>query len=152
MEAERKEPCQKAKAASVPCFPVSTDLYGPVFSVRDSLRNLGASAGQSPNRPPTTSELTPFRPGPQTPIVPLASFDPVCAVKSALKAVKGRNDVYYLYRVRDPQGERVALYDRRLDPGAYQGELELLGRFEGECEAIAAYRALDRELKRKNHP
>lgn len=152
MERQRKEPCAKARAEGVPCFPVSTDIYGPIFSVRDSLRDLGAKNGPGPNRPPTTSELTPFRPGSATPSVPLASFDPGCVVKSALKALKGKNDVYYLYRVRGPQGERVALYDHQLDPAGYQGDLEFLGRFEGECEALAAYRVLDRELQKKKKP
>jgi hypothetical protein len=151
MERERKEPCAKARQEGVPCFPVSTDIYGPIFSVRDSLRDLG-SKGPIPNRPPTTKEMTPFRPGSQTPIVPMVSFDPGCVVKSAVKALKGKNDVYYLYRLRDAQGERAALYDHKLDPAGYQGDLEFLGKFEGECEALAAYRALDRDLQKKKKP
>ena len=60
--------------------------------------------------------------------------------KGILKSLKGKNDTYYLYRVRDIHGERVALYDRRLEPANFQGELAFLGKFDGECDAIAAYR------------
>jgi hypothetical protein len=151
MEQQRKQPCAQAWAEGVPCFPVSTDLYGPVFSVRDSLRDLGAKDGASPNRPPTIREMSPFRPGSQTPSVPMASFDPGCVAKSALKALKGRNDVYYLYRVRDAQGERIVLHDYRLAPASIQGDFELLGKFEGECEALAAYRRDARLSKAKVH-
>lgn len=148
MERERKqEPCAKARSEGVPCFPVTTDLVGPVFSVRKSLEELGTKGGPSPNRPPTTSEMAPFRPGSRTPIVPLASFDAVCAVKAAVKALKGKNHVYYLYRVGDPRGAHAALYDHKLDPAGYQGDVEFLGRLDGECEALTAYRALDRELQ-----
>ncbi len=74
----------------------------------------------------------------------LGSFDPTCVGKSVLKSLKGKNDTYYLYRLRDVAGERVALYDRRLDSATFQGALELLGRFDGECKALAAYRREDR--------
>jgi len=38
----------------------------------------------------------------------------------------------------------VALYDRRLDAAGFQGEAEFLGKFEGECEAMAALRHEER--------
>jgi hypothetical protein len=63
--------------------------------------------------------------------------------KGILKSLKGRNDTYYLYRIRDTQGERVALYDRKLVAETFQGELAFLGRFDGECAALAAYRHED---------
>ena len=31
----------------------------------------------------------------------LGTFDPTCVGKSVLKKLKGKNDAYYLYRVRD---------------------------------------------------
>ena len=133
IDAERREPCQKAIDAGVPCFPTTTESQGPVVSVRDSLRSLGTkgdgAAGPLPGMPPRVSGV---------------SVDPVCLAKSLVKAAKGRNDLYYLYRVRDAQGERVILQDRRLEAATYQGALELLGEFRGECEALAAFRHEER--------
>jgi hypothetical protein len=68
------------------------------------------------------------------------TIDPVCVGKSVLKRVRGRNDTYYLYRVRDIHGERVILVDHRMDAKRFQGEIAFLGKFDGECEAQAAYR------------
>lgn len=133
IDAERQEPCQKAIDAGVPCFPITTESRGPVVSVRDSLRNLGTrgagAAGALPGMPPKVYGVT---------------VDPGCLAKSLGKALKGKNDVYYLYRVRDAQGERVILQDRRLEAATYQGALELLGEFRGECEALAAFRHEER--------
>lgn len=133
IDAERKEPCRKAIDAGVPCFPTTTETHGPVVSVRDSLRNLGIRGGGGANGLPG-----------MPPKVNGVGFDPVCVAKSLVKAAKGKNDVYYLYRVRDIQGERVILQDRRLDAANYQGALELLGEFHGECEALAAFRHEER--------
>jgi hypothetical protein len=127
LEEERKAPCRKV-AEGVPCFPVSIEVSRPAdsISVRDSLRDLGPP-GKPSSRP--ASGFT---------------FDPGCVGKSLLKRLKGKNDTYYLYRVRDVQGERVALYDHRLEAATFQGALEFLGQFDGECEALAAYRREDR--------
>ena len=89
---------------------------------------------------PTVTEMGPYRPGPPTRVSPHVTFDPGCVGKSVLKALKGKNDTYYLYRIRDTHGERVSLYDRKLEPKTFQGDLELIGRFTGECDALAAYR------------
>jgi hypothetical protein len=138
MESQREDPCKKAGAEGRPCFPVSTTA-GPVYSVRDSLAEaLGKGGGRAPAGAPTVSEMSRYRPGSQTPIVGI-TFDPGCMAKSALKSLKGKNDVYYLYRLRDVHGERVALYDWKIDPSAFQGEVAFLGRFVGECDALAAY-------------
>ena len=143
LEAKRTSPCVEATQQGRPCFPASTGLPGPTASVRESLGLLGPKDAWSPDRPPTVAEMGPFRPGPPRAQIPNAvsvSFDPGCAAKAALKKIKGKNDTYYLYRVRDPHGERVALYDHRLDAATFQGDLEFLGQFEGECAAIAALR------------
>ncbi len=145
LEEEGKEACRRAVEAGVPCFPVSTEATKPESSVRDSLRDLGPASKPGPYRPPTLHELKEYRPGPAGEVVPLVKFDPGCVGKSVLKRLKGKNDTYYLYRVRDAHGERVALYDRRLDAAPFQGALEFLGRFDGECEALAAYRREDRK-------
>src|SRR5258706_13812769 len=94
----------------------------------------------APGGAPTVAEMAPYRPGPKIPPGSGLSFDPGCLVKGLMKSLKGKNDTYYLYRVRDTHGERVALYDRRLDAENFQGELAFLGKFEGECDALAAFR------------
>ena len=81
--------------------------------------------------------MRPYRPGSTTPTAGV-TVDPVCIGKSALKRLRGKNDVYYLYRVRDVHGERVVLYDHRLDASRFQGDIAFLGQFDGECEAQAA--------------
>ena len=72
--------------------------------------------------------MGPYRPGLEATPLNLFSFDPGCVAKGILKSLKGKNDTYYLYRVRDIQGERVALYDRRLEAENFQGELAFLGQ------------------------
>lgn len=139
IEEERKDPCLKAARENVPCFPVKTEERGFDASVRESLGILGPVEKPSRDRPPTRDELGPYRPGSTTPTVGV-TVDPVCIGKSALKRLKGKNDVYYLYRVRDAHGERVVLYDHRLDASRFQGDIAFLGRFDGDCEAQAAYR------------
>jgi hypothetical protein len=139
LERERQEPCLKAARLNVPCFPVKAEKKAFDASVRESLGIPLPAGQQSPDRPPTREEMADHRP---TPTKPLASvtIDPVCAAKAALKRLRGRNDVYYLYRVRDVHGERVVLYDHRLDASRFQGDIAFLGKFDGECEAQAAYR------------
>ena len=139
-----REPCQKPIKLGVPCFPVEIHAEGPTVSVRDSLWNLGPNGKPSEHRPPTTQEMQVARPGPKSVPVPLVSFDPICAGKHALKTVKGKDDTYYLYRLRDAGGEHVVLRDQKLDAKAYQGSAEFLGQFEGECAAIAAFRHEER--------
>jgi hypothetical protein len=148
LEEERKNPCLKAARENIPCFPVKTEEKGFDASVRESLGILGPADKPSPDRPPTREEMRQYRPGSTTPTVGV-TVDPVCVGKSALKKLKGRNDVYYLYRVRDVHGERVVLYDHRLDASRFQGDIAFLGRFDGECEAEAAYR---REQRRTTPP
>ena len=146
MEDDRENPCRKAAEQGRPCFPVSTTVRGPEYSVRDSLAVLGPRDSPAPGTPPTAAEMAPYRPGSKALPIPLVKFDPGCVAKAVLKSLKGKNDVYFLYRLRDTQGERIALYDRRLEAATFQGELEFLGEFHGECDALSAYR--HEELKR----
>jgi hypothetical protein len=140
---ETREPCKKPINLGVPCFPVEIHAEGPTVSVRDSLWDLGGRAAPSKHSAPTLAEMAPMRPGSQTPTIGV-SFDPVCAAKAALKAVKGRNNTYFLYRLHDTSGERVVMRDAKLDTTTYQGAAEFLGEYHGECEAIAAFRHEDR--------
>jgi hypothetical protein len=151
LEEERKDPCLKAARENVPCFPVKTEEKGFDASVRESLGILGPAEKPSPDRPPTRDEMGPYRPGSTTPTVGV-TVDPVCIGKSALKKLRGKNDAYYLYRVRDVHGERVVLYDHRLDASRFQGDIAFLGRFDGECEAQAAYRREQRRTTPEASP
>jgi len=148
LEQEREDPCRKTAAEGKPCFPVSTSVRGPQASVRESLGVLLPDTAPSPDRPPTKDGLAPYRPGPVGTVIPLLKFDPGCVGKSVLKKLKGRNDTYYLYRLRDVHGVRVALYDRRVDATTFQGDLEFLGKFDGECDALAAYRREQLKLEK----
>ena len=141
MEDAREDPCRKAAAEGRPCFPVETRIKGEEYSVRRSLGLPDAQKDKpAAGTPPTLTEMGPYRPGLKAIPINGFSFDPGCMAKGILKSLKGKNDTYYLYRVRDIQGERVALYDRRLTAENFQGELAFLGKFDGECDALAAYR------------
>jgi hypothetical protein len=149
LEAERKDPCLKARREGVPCFPSQTETRGPTASVREGLGLPDRSDKKpSPDRPPTVEEMGPYRPTPTKPAVSV-TIDPGCVGKSILKGLRGKNDTYYLYRLRDVNGERVVLYDHRIDPLRFQGEVEFLGKFDGECDALAAY---ERERRRSPSP
>ena len=138
LEAERRDPCLKARREDVPCFPVQTETQGPTASVRESLGLPPPTKKPSPDRPPTREEMDPYRVHPPKPAASV-SFDPVCVGKSILKGIRGKNDTYHLYRIRDVNGERVVLYDHRIDALRFQGEVAYLGQFDGECDALAAY-------------
>ena len=150
MEAERKDPCLGAREEGVPCFPVETSREGPRASVREGLGLPDPAPGkEAPGRPPTRDELGPYREATSPPPLVSVTFDPGCVGKSIWKGLRGKNDTYYLYRVRDVHGARVVLYDHRIDAARFQGEVELLGEFKGECEAIAAY---ERERRKATAP
>jgi len=72
------------------------------------------------------------------------SFDPVCTARNLVRKLSGSNTTFYLYRMRDERGERPLLTDRELDPKAYAANAdvryEYLGKFDGECAAVAAWR------------
>jgi hypothetical protein len=140
LEAERKDPCLKAARENVPCFPVKAEKKRLDASVRQSLGIPLPEDQPSPDRPPTREEMDAHRTAPMSKPAVSVTVDPVCIAKSALKRIRGKNDAYYLYRVRDVHGERVVLFDHRLDASRFQGDIAFLGKFDGECEAQAAYR------------
>jgi hypothetical protein len=149
LEAERKDPCIKAARENVPCFPVKTEERGFDASVR---QGLGLPDDKplkpTPGGAPTVGETRDYRPHPGESAASV-TIDPVCVGKSALKRLRGRNDTFYLYRIRDVHGERVALFDHKLDAKTVQGDVAFLGKFEGDCAAQAAYR---REQRRTPPP
>jgi len=140
LEAERKDPCLKAAREKVPCFPARTERRRYDSSVRQSLGIPDPAPGKPGPGPPTRDEMDEHRTAPPAKPAVSVTIDPVCVGKSALKKLRGRNDTYFLYRVRDVHGERVILVDRRMDASRFQGDIAFLGEFNGECEAQAAYR------------
>ena len=152
LEEEQKNPCLKAARENVPCFPVKSEKKGFDASVRESLGILGPAEKPSPDRAPTRAEMDAQRTAPPTKPAVSVTVDPVCVGRSALKKLRGRNDAYYLYRLRDVRGERVVLFDHRLDAARYQGDIAFLGRFDGECEAQAAYRREQRRTPEGSAP
>lgn len=140
LEAERKDPCLKAKRENVPCFPARTERKGYDASVRQSLGLPDPEPGKPGPGPPTRDEMYDHRTAPPAKPAVSVTIDPVCVGKSALKKLRGRNDTYFLYRVRDVHGERVILVDRRMDASRFQGDIAFLGQYDGECEAQAAFR------------
>jgi hypothetical protein len=144
MQKEWQAPCEQALALGLPCFPVWVEAEPPKPSTPESLRDSKAATAPVPGGAPTVEEMREYRSGGL--VRPMATFystDPICTGKSVLKKLKGKNDTYYLYRVTDRSGERMALYDHLLNPASYLSvpdvTFEFLGKFEGECEAVAAY-------------
>lgn len=134
LEGTREDPCATAREAGLPCFPTSVDVRSR-YSVADDVRSWRFDGGPAPN---AKIGIT---------------FDPVCAVKGLVKAVKGRNDTYYLYRMWDRVGPQVVLRETPINPETWlahpEVRYELLGEIRGECEALQAYRReLRRELRR----
>jgi hypothetical protein len=151
MQRERSEACRRAAEMGVPCFPVSAEVVRePEYSVAESLKNLRFDGSPAASRPPTHRELLASQPG--AILSSAGGGDPVCAAKAIVKGVKGRGDVYYLFRVTDRTGVRPILTDRPLDPAVFKGvaelRYELVEKIKGECKAIAAYRRAERESLR----
>lgn len=140
---ESEPPCKEADHQGVPCFPARVEAAGTRYSVADSLRRI-ESRGPRPPGPPTVPEMQPHGQSPRGATATLIQGDPVCAARSLLKALKRRNDTYYVYRVSDPLGSRAAMYEKPIDPETYATapgvSYDLVGKFKGECEALRAYR------------
>ena len=149
VEAERKDPCLKAARENVPCFPVKTEEKRFDASVRESL-----GLPDPPDKPtPGSSAHAGGDEGLATGIDHAhGRCDRRSRSASASRCSRScgaKNDTYYLYRVRDVHGERVLLYDHKLDASRFQGDIAFLGKFDGECEALVAYR---REQRRAPSP
>jgi hypothetical protein len=140
------DPCFREAEEGIPCFPASVEARERVHSVAEALRNWKPDGSPEPGRGITTT--------PWGSAVAGVGFDPVCASKSALKALRGRNDTYYLYRVWDATGERAVLREKPLETGAYTMSLlgyELIDEIKGECQAMKAFsRARRQALERRS--
>lgn len=138
---EHGEPCPATLDPSVPCFPTRVDVAAAdrVESPLEALQRETFSGKPEPRRTANGSAVGGI------------SFDPVCAVRSLVKRVRGRNDRYYLYRVWSGSSEQVVLRDTPLEPKDRLERAglryELAGEFHGECEAVAAWRKANREAE-----
>ena len=141
--AEKSEPCLPAQDQGLPCFPTTIEKPKPEDSVAESFRRF-KDDGNYPRL-----VLSPQG----TPIVGVG-FDPFCAAKSLGKAIRGKNDTYYLYRVWTREGERAILRDRMFLPGSFMAvpdmQYEFVAKIDGECEAVAAWRQAWREALDRN--
>jgi hypothetical protein len=156
IEARRRASCREADAKGVPCFPISAESReerrARLNRALGRLRKENADVGRGHPGPDPLGLPIP-RPSPSLAQV---SFDPVCAVKSLLKSAQGRNQHYFLYRVKGVMGESIALRETRLEPAGGRSraplEFTLLGEYDGECEALAAHAKALRELFAEQHP
>ena len=145
---EHEEPCERSAREGVPCFPVSVEVKGERFSVAEDLRRFRTDGRPAPGAP-TNAEVHSRLSG-GLPLAPGGvGGDPVCAVKSLVRSLKGGSNTFYLYRLRSSRGEHPLLTDRRLDPQALLATpgvtYEYLGTYSGPCEAVAAWRKTLRE-------
>ena len=135
-------PCDEAKRQGVPCFPVAVEEEGPRFSVAEALRRYRGTGSPAPG-PPTVAEIQSQMSGAPQSASGGVGFDPGCTVKKLFGKLSGTT--FYLYRTWDARGERPMLTDHPLDPKAYAANVdfqyEFLGKYSGECEAVAAWRA-----------
>jgi hypothetical protein len=146
------KPCDIAQRQGVPCFPVSVEQEGPRFSVAEALRRYRGTGSAAPGAP-TVAEIQHQMPGVSQSASGGVGFDPACTAKNLVRKLSGRNTTFHLYRMWDERGERPLLTDRLLDPKAYAANLavhyEYLGKFDGECAAVAAWR---QALRRATEP
>jgi hypothetical protein len=144
---EHQDPCALANAKGVPCFPVSAEVRGKRYSVADDLARFGKDQHDTRSGSPVAT--SPYG----TPVAGV-SFDPVCTTKYVLRALKGRNNTYWIYRIFDSRGEQIVMRDREIDPNQPPGGggYELVEKVSGECGALAAFRKADREALARNHP
>jgi hypothetical protein len=135
------EPCPATLDASVPCFPARVEVAAgdrvdsPLEALRKETFDGGAPAPRTPNGSATGG----------------IRFDPVCAVRSLVKGIRGKNDRYYLYRVWSATGEHALLRETPFDPKDPVERpglrYELLDEIHGECQAVAAWRKANREAE-----
>jgi hypothetical protein len=143
----RMKPCDVAERQGVPCFPVSVEQEGPRFSVAEALRRYRGTGSPAPGVP-TSAEIQEQMSGAPQSASGGVGFDPVCTVKKLFGKKAGTT--FYLYRTWDERGERPMLTDHPLDPKAYalnpSFRYEYLGKFDGECAAVAAWRQALRKV------
>ena len=148
---ERYSPC--GTAGAVPCFPVTVEVQGRQYSVRETLENLELDSRPVPGTPPTAAEMIQHGANPR-PTSASVAFDPkaiACKTRQLLRKIQGKSQRYYLYRLWDHTGERAVLRDRPLDPEALGGSPHVhyvsLGEFGDECEAVKAYLTATHEVR-----
>jgi hypothetical protein len=148
--AEAADPCGKARREGTPCFPTSVDREGPTVSVAGDLEKwspLAQGRDQSLFRSIDREGLPP---------TPGMGFDPVCAGKLLFRLARGKNSTYYLYRVWDERGERAVLSETEKPPEKGPANpargFVFLRKITGQCEALAAYNALNVTIHQKNKP
>lgn len=147
-----EKPCEWARMMGVPCFPVNVEQEGPRFSVAEALRRYRGTGSPAPGVP-TVSEIQHQLSGAPLSASGGVGVDPVCTTKNLLKKLSGQSTTFHLYRMWDARGERPMLTDRLLDPKTYAANLdvhyEYMGKFDGECEAVAAWRKALRKATEK---
>ena len=140
------KPCDRAREQGVPCFPVSVEQEGPRFSVAEALRRYRGDGSPAPG-PPTIAEAQAHLSGAPQSASGGVGGDPVCAVKKLFGKLSGTT--FYVYRSWDARGERPLLTDHPLDATDYAAKpdfrYELVGKYSGTCEALAAWRKALRE-------
>lgn len=141
-------PCDRAARAGVPCFPVSVEEEGPRFSVAEALRRYRGTGSPAPG-PPTVAEIQGQMSGAPQSASGGVGFDPVCSVKKLFGKLSGTT--FYLYRTWDARGERPLLTDRPLEAEHFASNpdfrFERIGKYSGDCEALAAWRRALRETR-----
>jgi hypothetical protein len=149
---EHYAPCGPGTEA-VPCFPVTLEVKGRQYSVRETLENLQLDGPPVSGGAPTPAEMIQHGANPH-PTSASVGVDPkavVCKTKQLLRKIQGRSQKYYLYRVWDETGERAVLRDTPLDPSALARSPEFryvpLGEFADECEAVKAYLATTHDVR-----
>lgn len=149
-------PCELAARKGIPCFPTGIEQEGPRFSVAEALRSYRGTGSPAPGVP-TVSEIQ----GQMSGAIQSASggvgMDPVCTTKNLWKKIRGKTTTYHLYRTWDERGERPLLSDHLLDAEDYRANpmfhFEYLGKYDGECAAVAAWnKALRDAVDRRPEP
>jgi hypothetical protein len=148
---ERLSPCERE--ARVPCFPVTVEVQGRQYSVRETMERYEFDRRPVPGTPPTAEELLQYGANPR-PTSASVGFDPkaiVCKTRQLLRKIRGESRTYYLYRLWDRTGERAVLRDRPLEPEALAASPHAryvpLGKFGDECEAMKAYLAATHDVR-----
>jgi hypothetical protein len=145
-------PCELESRQQIPCFPTLVEAESDRLSVAASVRGYRPDGSTSPSRPPTTAEMAPYRSGgPQAATGAVSLGDLVCSAKALWKDLRGRGGPYYLYQIWDIRGEEPLLTDRELDPAVFSTRPDfryvLVGKYDEDCAAIAAWRKALRETQ-----